>query len=1098
MASGEFLDEIAVSPAFGAGDEGLWARLVRVVMRRAVRVPRVIRFAPNVDERTGERRFAANVLRNQKYSLLSFVPLVLWNQFKFFFNFFFLAVAASQLVPILKVGFLFTYVAPLAFVLTITMIKEAYDDVNRYRRDNEVNSTPCRRLTRAGIEVLPCAALRVGDLVQVHTKERVPADLVLLRTTNRSGASFVKTDQLDGETDWKVRNAVQHTQALADDADLLAMYAEIYGDRPIQDIYKFVGRFKTQSAAGDTVTEPLGLEQTLWAGTVLASGTVIGAVIYTGQETRAVMNTSQAPSKVGLLDRELNRLSKVLFVMLVLLSLVMVACKGFHGYWYLYFFRFLLLFSSIIPISLRVNLDLAKTWYSFLMMRDANMPNTVVRSSTIPEELGRISFLLTDKTGTLTQNDMVFKRLHLGRVAFSRDSLHEVSDHLTQAYESMRRKHDVRRRNSNSSGELPPMAAPAAAAATATTTTTAPTTTTAAAATSATAAATTDSDELPTSSVSGYGDGVKVRKTIHSRVYDGVLALAVCHNVTPVQDDANNANLVSYQASSPDEVALVKFTESVGLTLVARDFKSITLRNPIGGEEVFDVLQIFPFTSASKRMGIVVRERSTQAISLFVKGADSVLAAMVKYNDWLEEECLNMARDGLRTLVFGRRDLSANEYARWAEKYHAARTSLVEREERCAAVVAELERDLELVALSGVEDKLQHNVRSTLEMLRNASIRIWMLTGDKVETAINIAVSARLVNKGETVHTIAGCKTRDEVKAALQLFAPMRGACLVIDGASLALALEHFEGDFATLATEAPAVVCCRCSPTQKAEVVQLIRRRTGKQTCAIGDGGNDVSMIQAADVGVGIVGKEGKQASLASDFSITQFSFISRLLLWQGRLAYKRSARLGQFVFHRGLVISILQAVFSGVFNWTTISIFNGWLLVGYATAFTCFPVFSLVLDEDVSEMLAFQYPELYGDLQKGRSLSNKTFFSWVLVSIYQGGIICLLCVYLLEYVWDNVVAVAFTSLILAELINVAFEIHRWHRAIVASIAASSTLYVLSMVLLHDTFDMSYILTGTFMWKLAVVTAVACLPVYAIKALRRRLKPPAHEKIQA
>lgn len=1070
---------------------GVWARVRDFVMRRPVYNARTIAFVPESDaSRTGSQQFAANVLRNQKYSVLSFVPLVLWNQFKFFFNLFFLAVAVSQFVPVLKVGFLFTYVAPLAFVLFITMIKEMYDDINRYRRDKEVNSATCRRLTTRGIEHVPAAALHVGDLVQVHTKERVPADLVLLRTTNRSGASFVKTDQLDGETDWKTRHAVVYTQALASDADLVAMQAQIKAAKPIMDIYKFVGTFTVRPPnGGDPVVESLGLDQTLWAGTVLASGTVIGAVVYTGRETRAVMNTSQAPSKVGLLDHEMNRLSKVLFVLLLLLSLALTACKGFFGLWWLYFFRFLLLFSSIIPISLRVNLDLAKTWYSFLMMRDANIPNTVVRSSTIPEELGRISYLLTDKTGTLTQNDMVFKKLHLGRVAFGKDSLHEVQEHLVQSYQSAQR----RLRRSNSGAESPPTSARKNSSGSGST----------AAVLAAASSSTQQQQQQPRSDEllampADPAAPTKVRKTIHMRVRDAVMALALCHNVTPVREDAENADAVTYQASSPDEVALVKFTESVGLTLVARDFKTITLRNPTGGDESFEVLQIFPFTSASKRMGIVVRERATQTIVFYVKGADSVMGPMVRYNDWLDEECDNMAREGLRTLVFGKRELSANEYARWAEKYQAARTSLVERDERCAAVVAELEHDLELVALSGVEDKLQHNVRSTLEMLRNAGIRIWMLTGDKVETATNIAISARLVSKGETLYTIAGCKGNDDTKAALQAFAAMRDACLVIDGASLALALERFESDFVTLACAAPAVVCCRCSPTQKAQVVQLIRRSTRKQTCAIGDGGNDVSMIQAADVGVGIVGKEGKQASLASDFSITQFSFVSRLLLWHGRNSYKRSARLGQFVFHRGLVISILQAAFSAVFDWTTISVFNGWLLVGYATAFTCFPVFSLVFDEDVSEPLAFQYPELYWDLQKGRSLSYKTFLSWVLVSIYQGGAIGVLCVYLLEFVWDNIVALSFTSLILAELINVAFEIHRWHRLIVASIFASFCLYTISMLVLHDTFNMTFILTATFVWKLIVVTAVTCVPVYSVKLLRRRLNPPAHEKIQS
>lgn len=199
------------------------------------------------------------------------------------------------------------------------------------------------------------------------------------------------------------------------------------------------------------------------------------------------------------------------------------------------------------------------------------------------------------------------------------------------------------------------------------------------------------------------------------------------------------------------------------------------------------------------------------------------------------------------------------------------------------------------------------------------------------------------------------------------------------------LCLNLFKKEFIEIATKLSAVVACRCSPTQKADVARLIRHHTKKRVCCIGDGGNDVSMIQAADVGrscdfpsilrrlihelgVGIVGKEGKQASLAADFSVTQFSYLTKLLLWHGRNSYRRSAKLAQFVIHRGLIISIMQAVFSAIFYFAPIALYQGWLMAGYATVYTMAPVFSLVLDRDVSEDLALLYPELYKDLVKVR----------------------------------------------------------------------------------------------------------------------------------
>ena len=121
-----------------------------------------------------------------------------------------------------------------------------------------------------------------------------------------------------------------------------------------------------------------------------------------------------------------------------------------------------------------------------------------------------------------------------------------------------------------------------------------------------------------------------------------------------------------------------------------------------------------------------------------------------------------------------------------------------------------------------------------------------------------------------------------------------------------------------------PAVVACRCSPTQKAEIANLIKRASGKRVCCIGDGGNDVTMIQVADVGVGIVGKEGRQASLAADFSITQFSYLTKLLVWHGRNSYKRSAKLAQFVIHRGLIISVCQTVYSITYAFAPIALYQ------------------------------------------------------------------------------------------------------------------------------------------------------------------------------
>lgn len=277
-------------------------------------------------------------------------------------------------------------------------------------------------------------------------------------------------------------------------------------------------------------------------------------------------------------------------------------------------------------------------------------------------------------------------------------------------------------------------------------------------------------------------------------------------------------------------------------------------------------------------------------------------------------------------------------------------------------------------------------MRPTLELIRNAGVKIWMLTGDKLETATCIAKSSQLVGRNQGLHVLKSIQSRTDAHLELNQFRRKQDCALVVSGESLEVCLQYYQYEFMELATQSPAVVCCRCSPTQKAEVVRLIQKHTGKRTCAVGDGGNDVSMIQQADAGIGIEGHEGKQASLAGDFSIPQFKHIAKLLVLHGRRSYKRSAQLSQFVIHRGLIITTMQAIFSAVFYMSSVSVYQGFLMVGYATIYTMFPVFSLVLDQDINEKVALRFPELYKDLAKGRSLSYKTFFMWVLISICQG----------------------------------------------------------------------------------------------------------------
>jgi len=994
--------------------------------------------------------FPHNVIRNQKYSVFSFIPLVLFNQFKFFLNLYFLVMACSQFIPALRIGYLYTYWAPLGLVISVTMIREAIDDILRFKRDREVNQSRYAKLTERGRVSVTSANLKVGDIVEVDKGVRVPADMVLLRTTEQSGACFIRTDQLDGETDWKLRLAISRTQPHSDE-DLVQLQASVYAEKPQKDIHSFIGKV-TVHEGEDEGEESLSIENTIWANTVVASGTATGLVVYTGPECRATMNNSSPRSKVGLIDHELNGITKVLFLATIVLAAMLVCLKGFDGPWYIYMFRFVLLFSYLIPISLRVNLDLGKIFYSWQILRDKSIPGTVARSTTIPEELGRISYILSDKTGTLTMNEMVFKKLHLGTAAYTDDTFDEIKMHVTNELRADRK---------------------------------------------------------------AVGKAGKVRQSQGEKACEAVQALALCHNVTPVYEgsgdgagggegreedqpeaDQEMGGEVTYQASSPDEVALVEWAGSTGLSLAARSLSTITLRTPQGTLLVYNILQVFPFTSESKRMGIILRDTNTGEIVFYMKGADTVMSKIVQYNDWLEEEVDNMAREGLRTLVVAKKTLSDEQYDDFERRFSAAKLSVVNRGAQVAAVVETLQRDMTLLCVTGVEDKLQHGVRNTLEMLRNAGIRVWMLTGDKLETATCIAKSSRLVARTQDIHIFRNVTTRGEAHQELNAFRRKQDTALVIKGESLEVCLEYYEHELMDLISAAPAVVCCRCSPEQKATVVRLVEQHSGKRAAAIGDGGNDVSMIQAASVGVGIVGKEGKQASLAADFSITQFSAVGTLLLVHGRNSYKRSASLSQFVIHRGLIITVMQVIFSAVFYFSSVSLYPGFLMVCYATIYTMLPVFSLVLDTDVTGQIALTYPELYKELTKGRSLTYKTFFIWVLISIFQGGVIMFLALLLFEDEFIHIVAISFTALILTELTMVALTIRTWHWLMVFSELISILIYFLSLIVMKDYFDWDFIKSVDFVWKTLLITAVSCLPLYFIKFLRKKFSPPSYQKL--
>ena len=1042
--------------------------------------------------------YFSNKVENNKYNLISFIPVVIFNQFKQFGNFFYLVMTLTQLFPPLVVGFLFSYLSPLVIVVGFTMLKELYDDINRRYQDritnNEIYTIYKNNDNNEPEEIsITSAELKIGDFIIINENQRVPADIILLKTINNDSDdnhAFIRTDQLDGETDWKLRKALGYTQKLSI-SQIINLDGFMEYEAPSKLIYNFEGVFECKIDNNNIIKEPLSLENTIWSSTVLASKKAFGIVCYTGNETRVRMNSSEPKIKIGILDDELNKINVYLFFIMCILSFIITFMKFliynvFSTNLFFIFFRFIVLFCGIIPISLRVNLDVSKTYFSLMINRDDSIKDTIARNSTIPEELGRITYVFTDKTGTLTKNEMIFKKIAMEIDQFTEESFSELNLILDdECKKSDAPLVDLINNNNNSISSIN----------------------------------NTDLsyNTISTDSLKKDSDNREERKGKKNRrqrtkvIRDTITSMVLCNNVTPIQDK-DNPDLYTYQASSPDEVALVKFSESLNMRLIYRSDSEIHIKNKANVIEEYEILANFPFSSDTKRMGIILKNKKYGHIIFYLKGAENVMTEYVKeeYKGYIKENAESLATKGLRTLVLTERIISQNEFDKWNEEYNEAITSMEHRKEKVAQAISKLENNMDFLCVTGVEDLLQDRVNATIENLRNAGMKIWMLTGDKIETAICISISCGLKAKNHTIFSIKyddfEHEDKDEdVKKLKEKFTYYKNLSsgnphiFIIDGDTLDLALKNAEKEFFETAMKAPSVVCCRCSPTQKRIIVKTIKKYTDKRTAAVGDGGNDVAMIQEADVGIGIVGKEGLQASLAADYSILEFNYLDTLLLWWGRLAYKNTSQMSNFIIHRGLIISLIQFIFSCIFYFNSVALYNGMLIMGYSTIYTCFPSISVLLDQDTDKKNVMKFPGLYKNLLMGRELNLKIFLWWFFKSIYQAVVIMFGALYFFqENLFLIIVTITFTCLIFLEILNVYTEINKFHKFMVVSLIGTGFCYLISIYLLPNLLNTAYIWNFTFFWKIGLISIISWSPFYIANRIKKFCFPETIEKLNA
>ncbi|KAG7517673.1 phospholipid-transporting ATPase IA isoform X3 [Solea senegalensis] len=893
-------------------------------------------------------KFCCNRVSTAKYNVLTFLPRFLYSQFRRAANAFFLFIALLQQIPDVSPTGRWTTLVPLLFILVVAAVKEVIEDLKRHKADNVVNKKECQVLRNGAWEIVHWEKVAVGEVVRAANGDHLPADLVILSSSEPQGMCYIETSNLDGETNLKIRQGLPVTAEIKDIDSLVRISGRMECESPNRHLYEFVGNIRLDGHS----TVPLGPDQILLRGAQLRNTQwVHGVVVYTGHDTKLMQNSTRPPLKLSNVERITNFQILVLFGCLLAISLVCSIGQTIWKYqygndaWYmdlnyggaanfgLNFLTFIILFNNLIPISLLVTLEVIKFIQAFFINWDTDMlyepTNTpaMARTSNLNEELGQVKYIFSDKTGTLTCNVMQFKKCTVAGVAYghSTQSSEEAGFNDPSLLENLQSNH-------------------------------------------------------PTAAV----------------ILEFMTMMAICHTAVPERTE----DKITYQAASPDEGALVRAARNLGFVFSGRTPDSVIVEL-LGTEEKYELLHVLEFTSARKRMSVIMRTPSGK-IRLYCKGADTViydrLADSSRYKEITLKHLEQFATEGLRTLCFAVADISESSYQQWQELHHRAGTSLQNRALKLEESYELIEKNLQLLGATAIEDKLQDRVPETIETLMKADIKIWILTGDKQETAINIGHSCRLLTKNMGMLVINE-DTLDGTREILSHHCGMLGDALykendfalIIDGKTLKYALTFgVRQYFLDLALSCKAVICCRVSPLQKSEVVEMVKKQVKVITLAIGDGANDVGMIQTAHVGVGISGNEGLQAANSSDYSIAQFKYLKNLLLVHGAWNYNRVAKCILYCFYKNIVLYIIEIWFAFVNGFSGQILFERWCIGLYNVLFTALPPLTLgIFERSCRKENMLKYPELYKTSQNAMGFNTKVFWAHCLNGLFHSVIL-------------------------------------------------------------------------------------------------------------
>ena len=741
--------------------------------------PRILHL--NNPPANAQNKYVDNHVSTAKYNIATFLPKFLFEQFSKYANLFFLFTAALQQIPNISPTNRYTTIIPLCVVLSVSMGKELVEDYKRKSSDKSLNHAKARVLKGTAFENTRWVNVAVGDIVRVESEEPFPADLVLLASSEPEGLCYIETANLDGETNLKIKQAIPETANLVSPSGLSRLSGRVRSEQPNSSLYTYEATL-TMPAGGGEKEIPLAPDQLLLRGATLRNTPWIhGIVVFTGHETKLMRNATATPIKRTHVERLVNIQILMLVSILITLSIIssvgdlIVRSTAHQKLAYLVYkdqstasqffsdiFTYWVLYSNLVPISLFVTIEIVKYYHAFLINSDLDMyyeptdTPAICRTSSLVEELGQIEYIFSDKTGTLTCNQMEFKQCSIGGIQYA----DEVSEDKRATGADGNGVHDFNRLRENLRNHQSKTA-----------------------------------------------------------IHHFLALLATCHTVIPERRDEKPGE-IKYQAASPDEGALVEGAVMLGYRFVARRPKSVTI--VVEGEEFeYELLAVCEFNSTRKRMSTIFRCPDGK-IRCYCKGADTVIIErLAKNNPTIEATLQHLeeyATEGLRTLCLSMREIPEEEFQQWWQIYDKASTTVsgnrAEELEKAAELV---EHDFYLLGATAIEDKLQDGVPDTIHTLQEAGIKVWVLTGDRQETAINIGMSCKLISEDMTlliVNEDNSVATKENLSNKLtairsQASGQLETLALVIDGKSLTFALEKdMEKIFLDLAVMCKAVIC--------------------------------------------------------------------------------------------------------------------------------------------------------------------------------------------------------------------------------------------------------------------------------------------------